>query len=270
MRQCVNHLLTSRLGIESPNPSYKGRKPKNGDVLEVSTVRTYGRVWKAFFNWCYEEELIDDNPVSRLRSPSQPERVPPVFTVEHIDRMLAGCDTSTPVGFRNYVIVLLLLDTGMRLAELCGLNIDDVHENYVKVYGKGRKEREIGIRPEVSKLLWKYVHKHRFPVADKRALFVGREGRLVPGTIQSILYRLKLSTAITDVRLSPHTFRHTYSNMYIEHGGDIFKLSRELGHSDVKTTELYLRSFSSTQARKDHNTYSPLSRIDLKHRRKRK
>ena len=91
--------------------------------------------------------------------------------------MLATCDTSTPVGFRNYVLLLVLLDTGMRASELCGLQVTDIHDRYLKVLGKGRKEREIGLHPEVAKLVWKYIHKYRKPSdSNETTLFIGRRG----------------------------------------------------------------------------------------------
>src|SRR5438874_2730871 len=101
------------------------------------------------------------------------------------------CYRSTVEGFRNYVILLVFLDTGMRLSELCGLRVSDVHERYVKVFGKGRKEREIGLHPEVGKLLWKYIYKYRQPAdPDETALFIGRRGEpLRLNGVQAILER---------------------------------------------------------------------------------
>ena len=76
------------------------------------------------------------------------------------------------------LLLLVLLDTGMRVSELCGLRLADVHDRYVKVFGKGRKEREIGLHPEVGKLLWKYIQKYRSPTnPDEDALFIGRYGK---------------------------------------------------------------------------------------------
>jgi integrase/recombinase XerD len=71
------------------------------------------------------------------------------------------------------------------------------------------------------------------------------------------------------VRVSAHTFRHTFAKMYLEQGGEVFKLSREMGHSDVKTTEVYLRDFNSTEARREHDAFSPVARLQLKNRRRR-
>jgi integrase len=71
------------------------------------------------------------------------------------------------------------------------------------------------------------------------------------------------------VRVSAHTFRHTFAKMYLEQGGEVFKLSREMGHSDVKTTEVYLRDFNSTEARREHDAFLPVARLQLKNRRRR-
>ena len=82
-----------------------GRRPEREDgILSISTVKGYIRIWKAFFSWCYQEELINANPASRLKFPKAPKKITPAFTDEHIEKMVAACDTSTDFGFRDYVI----------------------------------------------------------------------------------------------------------------------------------------------------------------------
>ncbi len=265
LRQCVQHLLTEEVEV---NP-HRGRKPENGSTFAISTVRGHIRVWKAFFGWCFQEELIDVNPVTRLTAPKPTKKVKPTFTEEHIHKMLATCDTSTNLGFRDYVLLVLLLDTGMRLAEVAGLLVENVHENYVKVLGKGRKEREIGIYPETGKLLWKYINRYRDPLdEDEPVLFINRSRKpLTTSSVKDIVRRVRRESGLGDVKISPHVFRHTFAKMYLNNGGDLFKLSREMGHSDVQVTKLYLEDFGSSEARKDHNSYSPISRLNLKKRR---
>ncbi len=90
--------------------------------------------------------------------------------------MLATCDTNTSAGFRDYVILLVLLDTGMRISELCGLRLADIQDRYVKVTGKGRKEREIGLHPNVARLVWRYVNKYRPSIEGIESVFLGRGG----------------------------------------------------------------------------------------------
>jgi integrase/recombinase XerD len=264
LRQCVQRLLTDPLPT---GRSY--RIPLNGSTLSIASVRNHIREWKVFFGWCQEEGLIEKNPTARLALPNPEKRITVTFTDEHIQEMLACCDTSTEIGFRDYVILLLLLDTGMRLSEIAGLRVTDIYDTYVKVYGKGRKEREIGIHPHVGKLLWKYINKYRHPKDEhEQALFMGgsrSSGKpLGYGGVKQVLERVKEATGIDSVRLSAHTFRHTFAKMYLEEGGEVFKLSREMGHSSVQVTKLYLEDFTSTEARKEHTSFSPINRLSLK------
>jgi integrase/recombinase XerD len=257
LRQCVQHLLTAKV-------TYSCGRRTEGDTLSPNTVRAHVRAFRAFFNWCYQEELIDSNPVTRLGTPKVPKRIVPTFTPEHIDTMLATCDVRTVTGFRDYVILLFLLDTGVRISEVCGLHITDVHDRYVKVFGKGRKEREIGMHPEMSKLLWKYIHKYRRPLdPSETALFIGRGRPLQTDGVHELIKRIQEKSGLSGMKFSAHVFRHTFAKMYLERGGDLFKLSRELGHSDVQVTRIYLEDFSSTDARKEHTAFSPIAGMKL-------
>lgn len=259
LRQVVQHLMNSKAGENNP------RKPVEDKPLSAFTVRGYVRAVKAFFGWCFNEELIASDPSARLVQPKAPDYLIPTFSIEHIEKMLATCDTSTAEGFRNYVVLLILLDTGMRVSELCGLKVTDIHDRYVRVFGKGRKEREIGLHPEVAKLLWKYIHKYRKPAdQDEQALFIGRRGEpLHYSGVQSMLKVVKKASGIEGVRVSAHTFRHTFAKFYLERGGEVFKLSREMGHSTIQVTEIYLKDYRSSEARREHTAYSPIGEIDL-------
>ena len=262
LRQVVQRLLTAK-------PTYqRGRRCEN-ETLAPVTVRAFVRIFKSFFHWCYLEDLIESNPAARLAPPKVPVRIRSAFLPEHISKMFAVCDTSTRLGFRDYVILLLLLDTGMRIGELSGMKVTDVNERFVKVFGKGRREREIGIHPEVSKLLWKYIHKYRRPEEpDEQTLFIGRFGEpLQIIGFQHILKRVQRESGLDDVKFSAHVFRHTFAKWYLQNGGDLFNLSREMGHSDVQITKIYLEDYSSREARKNHASFSPISGIELKKKR---
>jgi integrase/recombinase XerD len=258
LRSCVNHLLTE------PLPMLRGRYPKGGFMLAVSTVRCDVRIWKNFFNWCYQEELIDKNPVNRLKSPEPEKRVKATFTPDQLQAMLDSCDLRTEMGFRDYAVLSLMVDAGLRLSEIVGLTIEDVHLDYVKVYGKGRKEREVGLHPNVSKILWKYVEKYRHPIdKNERALFIGHGKPLVRFGIKDVVSRAKRRCGFDDLEITPHVFRHTFAKEYMDRSGDITSLSRELGHSDIKVTQVYLSDFSSYDARKKHKDRSVFNDIKV-------
>jgi integrase/recombinase XerD len=269
LRQCVHHLLNAPVEVK------RGRPPENGLTLSTVAVGVYIRRWKTFFSWCFEEELLEKNPAIRLEFPRVDEKVIDSFSKDQLEQMLDVFDLSTPVGFRDYVIILLMLDTGIRRSEVVTLRVEDVHETYISVFGKGRRERQVGIHSKISNLLWKYVHKYRRPAhPGEPALFlsIGKRHAGLPlgrGGINGLIGRLKKATGIDEVRLSAHTFRHTFAVMYLDEGGDLFSLSREMGHKDVKTTEKYLKSFTSKNARMQHNDHSPLNAIELRSERRR-
>ena len=270
LRQCVEHLLTV------PVPVMKSRRlPENGSTLSISSVRSHIRVWKVFFNWCFQEELIDKNPVLRLSPPKADKRIIPAFTDEQVAKMVACFDLNTEMGFRDYLIILLLLDTGIRLSEISGLEVTNVHDAYIKVFGKGRKEREVGIHPDVYKLLWKYINKYRKPKnPDEKILFLGtgKSTGLPFGRsgLKQMVERVKKVTGITDMRVSPHVFRHTFAKMYLQAGGDVFSLSREMGHSSVQITNIYLQDFNSSDARRHHTAFSPINGLKLRKNQKKR
>jgi site-specific recombinase XerD len=240
---------------------HPGRVEQEGD-RKVSDITVYGYAQsiRTFCRWVVAEELLDCNPAARLAKPSVAKRHIPSFTLEHLQAMFASCDLRSPLGFRDYTLMLVLLDTGMRASELCGLTLDDIHQDHLIVMGKGRKEREIGISPATAKFLWKYTKLHRkttYP--SERHVFLSRRGEpLTPSGVDQMLYRIRDQADIEGVRVSAHTFRHSFARMWLEHGGEVYSLSRLLGHTNVQITEVYLRDFQSRQARQHHSEYSPL------------
>ncbi|GHO44450.1 hypothetical protein KSX_26130 [Ktedonospora formicarum] len=184
--------------------------------------------------------------------------------------MPACCNPDTSMGFRDYVIILLLLDTGIRVGELCGLTLDTVFlsiadQVFVKVLGKGRHQREVGLISEVAQQLWKYVNVHRHPRdQDVKAVFLSRNGEpLTINGIQQLVQEAGKRANIKGARVSPHTFRHTFARMFLENGGDVYKLSVLLGHSSVVVIENYLKDFESRSARRVQSKHSPIAHLKL-------
>jgi len=266
LRAFVLHMHAAPVGRTTVN--------KNGDTTRISplTVKGYVQVIKGFFNWCYREELVENNISERLKLPSVPDYLIPVFREDHIKSMIDACDLSTTLGYRDYVIILVLLETGIRISELCGLRIQDVHDDYIRVVGKGTKEREVGVSPGVAKHLWKYIYRHRkvHHEAEHR-VFINRYGEpLMPTGVDQLLGDIKERSGITGVRVSAHTFRHTFACMYLEQGGEIYKLSKLMGHSAVDVTEEYLKNFNIRAARRDQEKFSPVQALNLLNGRRKK
>jgi integrase/recombinase XerD len=270
LRLFVEHMKETRSDENNPF------KPTNGDAtIRDVTVKGYVQVIKSFFTWCVREELLKKNPAMNLDNPKVSRYVIKTFTEEQIKAMVEVCDLGTMVGFRDYTIMMLLLDTGIRASELCGLTMDRVYLSvmdhaFVKVMGKGRKEREVGISTEVAECLWKYIHVHRKPKErGEQRLFINLFGApLTLAGVEQMLQEVAKRATITGVRVSPHTFRHTFARMFLENGGDVYKLSLLLGHSSVAVTENYLKDFESRVARRDQSNHSPVAHLNLRgHRR---
>jgi integrase/recombinase XerD len=240
---------------------------RTGRPLSSYTLHGYAQVIKGFLAWCAKEELISERVAKRIEMPRVEIKVIETFNEEHIKRLFAACThelTPTLIA-RNKAILAVLLDTGIRAGELCGLTLDRTHlspnDAYLKVFGKGRKQREVGLGKEAAPLVHRYVSRYRRATNQELRTFVNRHGRpLTPDGLDQMLYRLRDRAHVTGVRCSAHTFRHTYAVRYLEAGGDIYKLSRLLGHTSVGVTENYLRAFSARAARQGMSVFDELKR----------
>src|SRR5262249_31492104 len=133
----VAHLRAFLLETQQrPAGSVNPRRPPvlDGHPPTPATLQGYVKVIKLLFKWLVEEEVIGRNPALRLYKPSDAKRVVVTFSHDHPNALFGACDLSTSLGFRDYVLMLVLLDTGIRVSELCGLTLDDLHEGYFKVF----------------------------------------------------------------------------------------------------------------------------------------
>ncbi len=187
------------------------RRPTEDKPLSPLTIKGYMLIVQAFFSWCEKEGLLEGhgNPTRRVPRIKVPKRVIQTFTPEQMAAMLDACELDTPLGYRDYAMLLVLMDTGIRVSELCGLRAEDVHDGYLTVYGKGAKEREVGIGPTASRALWKYLHLYRPKLANcehERHVFLGYRGiPMLRNGVSQVLDRIRLRAGITGVRLSPQT-----------------------------------------------------------------
>lgn len=125
-------------------------------------------------------------------------------------------------------------------------------------------EREVGIHPETAQHVWTYVNKFRqVHNESEQHVFLNRYGKPLTDTgVAQTIADAGRRAGLSGVRVSPHTFRHTFAMMYLEDGGDLYKLSRLLDHGNINTTEEYLKNFNSRQARRDQDSFSPINRLN--------
>lgn len=233
----------------------KGENPTD------ATMNKYIRGWRAFINWMHNEGYIEQNPFSGIGLIKAEKRVIETFSKDQLTSMLAAPNRSTFTGYRDYVILLTLLDTGCRLAELVGLNLEDVNWNdrTLKVFGKGRKERFLPFSRSLEKALRLYVEMRG--VLNTSALFVNIDNeRFRARGIQWAIRLYGKDAGVKGVRVSPHTFRHTFAKLYVMNGGDPFSLQKILGHTSLEIVRMYVNLFS-TDVSAQHAKYSPLDRL---------
>ncbi len=245
------------------------RRPTQDKPLAPLTIKGYRTIVDAFFLWTKREGYLGGRDVPTKSIPRQklPQYVIETFTSEQLKGMIDSCNLSTPLGYRDYAMLMLLIDTGARVSELSGLRLSNIHEHYITVFGKGKKQREIGLSPAAEQALWCYVHQFRSMLTQSEHedhVFIGRAGKpLLRFGIYQALERIGEQAGIEGVRLSPHTFRHTFAVSWLANGGDVFKLSRVLGHTEMQTTQIYLKDFQSREARAEHAQFSPVGKMKL-------
>ncbi|NQW16608.1 MAG: tyrosine-type recombinase/integrase [Chloroflexi bacterium] len=236
------------------------RKTRRGHRLAKSSINTYVRGLRAFFRWAAGEGFTDENIGERVRPPKVPSKIIEILEDDEIELLMAYVSSSP----RNYAIVLLFLDTGLRISELAGIEIADVNfgVGYVKVMGKGSKERIVPFGHETHQALYKYMTFHRPPVSGVRSFFVGERGQgLRKQGVISIFKALKLRTGIQ--RLHAHLLRHTYATNFLLAGGSSLLLKQNLGHTTMSMVDHYVH-LASLRAVEVSREFSPIDRMRRK------
>lgn len=213
-------------------------------MLASSQARVISGI-KSFFNFLLLEQLIETDPSEKLESPQLSRKLPDVLNVVEINALIEAIDLSKPEGMRNKAIIEVLYGCGLRVTELITLRISDLNpeQEYLKVTGKGNKERIIPIGETALKYIEIYLREVRVHVNIKK----GQEDYIFLNRLGTRLSRISIFTMIKDLALaiglkksiSPHTFRHSFATHLIEGGADLRAVQEMLGHSSITTTEVY-------------------------------
>jgi integrase/recombinase XerC/integrase/recombinase XerD len=224
------------------------------------TVSNRVRAIRAFFAWLARAGFSEDHLLKNLKVPKTSERIVEPLTKEEVESIFARMNTKTMIGSRNTALLSLMLDTGIRLSETAGLVEGDVHieDRYIKVMGKGSKERLVAFGAACQRALLDYLYRHRGQPAHQGVVsfFLSIDGySLTIEAIKSLMDRLAVSSGIT--RLHPHLLRHTYATWFLLNGGDVFLLKQNLGHKTLAMVEYYIHMASRDVAIRSQS-FSPL------------
>jgi len=200
---------------------------------------------KAFFAYLMIEDLISNDPTALLEAPKLSRKLPDTLNIYEINALIAAIDASRPDGMRNKAIIEVLYGCGLRVTELTELRISNVFDKieFIKVIGKGNKERLVPIGSVALKLINIYLNEVRVHTNIKKGnedfIFLNRFGaKLSRISIFNLIKSLAISAGIKKT-ISPHTLRHSFATHLIEGGADLRAVQEMLGHSSITTTEIY-------------------------------
>jgi len=200
---------------------------------------------KAFFAYLMQENIVDDDPTAMLEAPKVSRKLPDTLNIHEINDLIDAIDASKPEGMRNKAIIEMLYGCGLRVTELVELRLSNIYAEteFIKVVGKGNKERLVPIGSVALKLLDIYTTQIRVHLNIKKGqedfIFLNRSGsRLSRISVFNLIKSLAEKTGIHK-SISPHTLRHSFATHLIEGGADLRAVQEMLGHASITTTEIY-------------------------------
>lgn len=201
---------------------------------------------KSFFSYLIFEDYRNDNPLELIESPRLGRKLPDTLTTAEIDQLIAAIDLSLPEGERNRAIIETLYGCGLRVSELVSLKISDLFfdEGFIKITGKGNKQRLVPIGNYTQNFILIYKSKNRVHTNIQKGfedtLFLNRRGRqLTRAMIFTIIKGLSVKINLNKT-ISPHTLRHSFATHLLENGANLRSIQLMLGHESITTTEIYV------------------------------
>lgn len=240
---------------------------RRGQELSMRSVEVYFINIRSYMRWLVREGIITECPAETVTvpKPRKPEIKP--FTPDQVRLLLNACKRTTAPE-RDTAILSLLIDSGLRASELCGLKLMDVNltttHGTVTVTGKGNKKRTVPFSRETARAIWIYLQAN--PREPHCQLFTGNRGLSQGGRVltrsglQQLFNRLESMTRVTGVRCSPHTCRHTFAIEFLRAGGNLLALQLMLGHESLEMTRIYAK-LAAADVANQHRDHSPLAGI---------
>ncbi len=214
------------------------------DIKARSQARFLSGI-KAFYKFLIYSDVIENDPTELLESPKFEMRLPDFLTVDEIEKIFASIDLSTKEGHRNRAMAEVLYGCGLRVSELVNLKISNLFfdDDFIKVVGKGDKERIVPIGSTAKKMVELYIEGERNNIKVKKGeedfVFLNRRGSHLSREMVFMYVKKWVEDAGIKKKVSPHTFRHSFATHLIEGGADLRAVQQMLGHENITTTEIY-------------------------------
>ena len=213
---------------------YDRGREKSSQARALSSVRS-------FFNFLMINDQIDASPAEFVQSPKFGRQLPDVLSTDEIDRIIATVDTSTVKGLRDQAMLEVLYSCGLRVSELTSLRIQDLFfgEGYIRVIGKGDKQRIVPISAVARDRIHRYLNKRPGARSNEDILFLNNRGGKLTRVMVFTILKEAAQRAGIHKHISPHTFRHSFATHLLEGGASIRQVQEMLGHESILTTEIY-------------------------------
>jgi len=221
---------------------------------------------RSFFEYLIFEKYISNNPLSLIESPRISRKLPDTLTIKEINILVSNIDINSSEGERNIAIIETLYGCGLRVSELISLQISDLFfsEGFIKVTGKGNKQRLIPINTMTKQVITSYMYNSRKKLKIieqfKDILFLNRRGRALTRAMIFTIVKNLAKQANIKKTISPHTFRHSFATHLLENGADLKTIQQLLGHQSITTTEIYMH-IDNKMLIKVMNKFHPRSKI---------
>ena len=206
---------------------------------------------RTFYKFLVLDGYIEQDPAELLESPVLGEHLPEFLTPAEVDRLKDSIDVSKPEGHRNRAIIEVLFSCGLRVSELVNLKLSDIYrdEQFVRVFGKGSKERLVPISSTALREIdnyWSWREELKIKPGEEDYLFLNRRGAHLTRTMILIMLKQQAEEAGIQKTISPHTLRHSFATALLEGGADLRVIQALLGHESIATTEIYTHISSQT------------------------
>ena len=213
---------------------YDRGREKSSQARALSSVRS-------FFSFLMINDQIDASPAEFVQSPKFGRQLPDVLSTDEIDRIIATVDTSTVKGLRDQAMLEVLYSCGLRVSELTSLRIQDLFfgEGYIRVIGKGDKQRIVPISAVARERIHRYLDKRPGARSNEDILFLNNRGGKLTRVMVFTILKEAAQRAGIHKHISPHTFRHSFATHLLEGGASIRQVQEMLGHESILTTEIY-------------------------------
>jgi site-specific recombinase XerD len=237
----------------------QSRTSKRGKPLSGASINSYVGSLLAFVRWLHQEDFIEDDLASRVKKPKKPQVQKHPYSDDELIRLLDAAK-QTAHGLRDYAMLCILLDCGLRASELTNLTLDAVipaqHLLYVR-YGKGQKDRVVPFSPDTARALNRYLLRARH--GDSPFVFLSDRGScLTPNSLRQLIGRIAKSANVEGANV--HRFRRSFAVSFLRNGGDSLILQRLLGHTSLTMVNVYV-TLATDDLEKSHQAASPMRHL---------